>query len=80
MKVIKVNDQGADFQSIDLKEVFAELKASVEERYKKDKVEEFESLKIIDDAVDDEVSTFLEVTNNEEYEPKTCKKRCCLLQ
>ena len=52
MKVIKVNDQGADFQPINFKEVFQELKASVEGkdrrgRDKKDIVKEFESLKII---------------------------------
>mgnify|MGYP003311242457 CR=1 FL=1 len=64
MKVIKVdssNDQGADFQPINLKEVFRELKASVEgsagmfdfekrellTRDKKDIVKEFESLQII---------------------------------
>ena len=63
MKVIKVdssNDQGADFQTIKLKEVFQELKASVEgkckismfsdsERDKKDIVNRLESLKIISD-------------------------------
>ena len=76
MKVIKVdssNDQGADFQPISLKKVFQELKASVEgkcqifdgKREKKDVVEEFESLKIIEEVVHDE--------------PKTCKT-CCLLQ
>ena len=51
MKVIKVdssNDQGADFQPINLKKVFQELKASVEGkdyrgRDKKDIVKEFES-------------------------------------
>ena len=65
MKVIKVdssNDQGAHFQTINFKEVFQELKASVEGsaktydyekgefigRDKKDIVERFESLKIID--------------------------------
>ena len=58
MKVIKVdssNDQGADFQTINLKEVFQELKASVEGKDtwgkdKKDIVKKFESLKIIDDS------------------------------
>ena len=51
MKVIKVdssNDQGADFQTIKLKEVFQELKASVEEK-RKVTVEKYESLKIIDE-------------------------------
>ena len=55
MKVIKVNDHGADFQPIDLKEVFAVLKASVKgkclilgsERDKKAKVKKYKSLKII---------------------------------
>ena len=55
MKVIKVdssNDQGADFQTIKLKEVFQELKASVEgkDSFGRDKkyiVKEYESLKII---------------------------------
>ena len=50
MKVIKVdssNDQGADFQTIKLKEVFQELKASVEGQYRKDSVKRFESLKLI---------------------------------
>ena len=50
MKVIKVdssNDQGADFQTIKLKEVFQELKASVEGKDKKDTVKEFENLKIL---------------------------------
>ena len=56
MKVIKVdssNDQGADFQTIKLKEVFQELKASVEGkkdhlgRDKKDIVKKYGSLKII---------------------------------
>ena len=73
MKVIKVdssNDQGADFQTIKLKEVFQELKASVEGkdqhsgRDKKDIVEEYDSLKIID----------------EKDGPKTSEKWCCLLQ
>ena len=59
MKVIKVdssNDQGADFQPINLKEVFQELEASVEGKDqesgkdKKDIVKEYESLKIIDDT------------------------------
>ena len=53
MKVIKVdssNDQGADFQPINLKEVFQELKTSVEGNYKKDRVEEFERLHIIDES------------------------------
>ena len=58
MKVIKVdssNDQGADFQTIKLKEVFQELKASVEGkyrrgRYKKDTLKKYESLKIIEDV------------------------------
>ena len=53
MKVIKVdssNDQGADFQPINFKEVFQELKASVEGKDwqgkdKKDIVEEYQSLK-----------------------------------
>ena len=52
MKVIKVdssNDQGADFQTIKLKEVFQELKASVKGSRKKNIVKRFESLKIIDD-------------------------------
>ena len=66
MKVIKVNDQGDDFQSIKLNGVFAELKASVEgkkDRWgddKKDTVKEFESLKIIgdsDDSADDSDDT-----------------------
>ena len=56
MKVIKVdssNDQGADFQTINLRKVFQELKASVEGkdywgRDKKDIVKKYESLKIID--------------------------------
>ena len=57
MKVIKVdssNDQGADFQPISLKKVFQELKASVEGKKdyrgddKKDIVEKYESLKIIE--------------------------------
>ena len=56
MKVIKVdssNDQGADFQPMNFKEVFQELKASVEGKDrrgkdKKDIVEEHESLKIIE--------------------------------
>ena len=60
MKVIKVdssNDQGADFQPINLTEVFQELKASVEGkdrrgRDKKDIVKDFESLKIIGDSDD----------------------------
>ena len=70
MKVIKVdssNDQGADFQPINLTEVFQELKASVEGketsypyRDKKDIVKEYESLKIID--VDDTSGSFR--TNN----------------
>ena len=55
MKVIKVdssNDQGAHFQPINFKEVFQELKASVEGKDmilgdKKDVVKKFESLKII---------------------------------
>ena len=55
MKVIKVdssNDQGADFQPINLTEVFQELKASVEGkdvvgRDKKDMVKKYKSLKII---------------------------------
>ena len=55
MKVIKVdssNDQGADFQTINLTQVFQELKASVEEndyegRDKKDIAKQFESLKLI---------------------------------
>ena len=60
MKVIKVdssNDQGADFQTIKLKEVFQELKASVEGKDgwsgkdKKDRVKELESLQI-EDVVD----------------------------
>ena len=72
MKVIKVdssNDQGADFQTIKLKEVFQELKASVEGKDqdsgkdKKDIVKKYESLKIIGDSDDSE------------DEPKTCKKR-----
>ena len=59
MKVIKVdssNDQGADFQPINLKEVFQELKASVEGKKDcwgddtKDIVKRYESLKIIDDS------------------------------
>ena len=58
MKVIKVdssNDQGADFQPINLTEVFQELKASVKGKdrrgkYKKDIVKRYESLKIIDDS------------------------------
>ena len=63
MKVIKVdssNDQGADFQTINFREVFRELKASVEgkkDRYGNDKkeiVKKYESLKIIDDVVHDE--------------------------
>ena len=44
MKVIKVdssNDQGADFQTINLEEVFQELKASVKGQY--EKVKRFES-------------------------------------
>ena len=56
MKVIKVdssNDQGADFQTINFKEMFQELKASVEgkDRWgddKKDIVKKYESLKIIE--------------------------------
>ena len=52
MKVIKVdssNDQGADFQPINFKEVFQELTASVEGKYwqgrdKKYIVKEYESL------------------------------------
>ena len=88
MKVIKVdssNDQGADFQPINFTEVFQELKASVEGKYwqgrdKKDIVKEYESLQIIDDVIHDEVTACLEVTNDEEDEPKTCKKGCCLLQ
>ena len=63
MKVIKVdssNDQGANFQPINLNEVFPELKASVEgkclisgeEIHKKDIVKEYESLKIIGDSDD----------------------------
>ena len=55
MKVIKVdssNDQGADFQTINLKKVFQELKASVKGRYKKNIVKKYESLKIIDDSDD----------------------------
>ena len=88
MKVIKVdssNDQGADFQTISLKKVFQELKASVEGKDcqgkdKKDIVKKCENLKIIDDVVHDEVTTCLEVTNDEEDEPRTCKKGCCLLQ
>ena len=59
MKVIKVNDQGADFQPIDLKEVFQELKASVEGKKegwpyqnKKDGLKKYESLKIIGDSDD----------------------------
>ena len=51
MKVIKVdssNDQGADFQPINFKEVFQELKASVEGRDKKKIVKQIESFKIID--------------------------------
>ena len=71
MKVIKVdssNDQGAHFQPINFKEVFQELKASVEGkdekgRDKKDIVKKYESLKIIGDSDDSE------------DEPKTCKKR-----
>ena len=55
MKVIKVdssNDQGADFQPVNLKEVFPELKASVEGKDdegkdKKDIVKKYESMKII---------------------------------
>ena len=75
MKVIKVdssNDQGAHFQTVNFKEVFQELKASVEGKKvrwgedKKDMVKKYESLKIIDDVVHDEV------TNDEEDEPKTC--------
>ncbi len=50
MKVIKVNDQGADFKPMDLKGVFTELKASAEGRRKKDIVKKYESLKIIDDS------------------------------
>ena len=49
MKVIKVdssNDQGADFQPINLKKVFQELKASVEGRYKKDMAKKYENLKL----------------------------------
>ena len=49
MKVIKVdssNDQGADFQPINLTEVFQELKASVDGEYQKNKVKRFESLKL----------------------------------
>ena len=89
MKVIKVdssNDQGADFQPINLNKVFQELKASVEGKDqnsgkdKKDVVKQYESLKIIEEVVHDEVTACLEVTNDEEDEPKTCKKRCCLLQ
>ena len=70
MKVIKVdssNDQGAHFQTVNFKEVFQELKASVEGkdrwgRDKKDIVKEYESLKIIGDSDDSE------------NESKTCKK------
>ena len=55
MKVIKVdssNDQGADFHPVNLKQVFQELKASVEGkdrrgRDKKDIVKRWESLQII---------------------------------
>ena len=55
MKVIKVdssNDQGADFQPINLNKVFQELKASVEGKDhfsgkdKKDIVKKYESLKL----------------------------------
>ena len=94
MKVIKVdssNDQGADFQPINLEKVFQELKASVkgkdyDGRDKKDKVKEYESLKIIGDSDDSDANLQIEeevhdeVTNDEEDEPKTCKKGCCLLQ
>ena len=51
MKVIKVdssNDQGADFQPMNLNKVFQELKASVEGQYQKNIVKEYESLKIIE--------------------------------
>ena len=50
MKVIKVdssNDQGADFQPINLNEVFQELKASVKGKDKKNIVKQYKSLKII---------------------------------
>ena len=49
MKVIKVdssNDQGADFQTINFKEVFQELKASVEGRDNKKIMKKYASLKL----------------------------------
>ena len=46
MKVIKVNDQGDDFQPINFKEVFEELKAPVEGRDNKKIVKKYASLKL----------------------------------
>ena len=66
MKVIKVNDQGDDFQPIDLTGVFAELKASVKEILGENIVKIHENLKIIQDSNIEENSYCEENSDREE--------------